>query len=297
MAKTEIILSAEQLRKLQLEQLELLKEVDRICRKNNIPYYITGGTMLGAVRHKGFIPWDDDIDVSMLRKDYHRFCVACGKDLDTNRFFLQTWDTDKHYRYQYGRLRRNNTLYIRSGHEDAKHHNGINIDLFPVDNVPDNRILCRIYKTGCEVFRKTLYSPVGAVRTTAPVPKLMYRFLSSFDGEKVKVWFKNWIKFFGKFPSSRVDAVGFAYRLSTADKEKLGKENYYEMYHGMKRELVTELTEYSFEGLKFYGVKDYDYYLRTLYGDYMTPPPADKRTGEHKAVAIKFSDEGENKNE
>ena len=286
-----LILSSEQLRKLQLEQLEILKEVDRICRKNNIPYYITGGTMLGAVRHKGFIPWDDDIDVSMLRKDYEKFCKVCKKDLDEEKFFLQTWDTDKYYPYQYGRVRKNHTLYIRPGHENAKHHNGINIDLFPVDNVPDNRILCRIYKTGCELFRKMLYAPVGAVRSTSRLEKIIYRILSCFGKERVKRYFNNWIKFFGKFYSSRVDAVGFAYRLSSTDKKKLGKDNYYEMYHGMKLEKIKDLTEYSFEGMKFYGVRDYDYYLRTLYGDYMTLPPVEKRSGEHKASIIKFSEE------
>lgn len=293
MKNKEIILSGEQLRKLQLEQLEILKEVDRICRKNNIPYYITAGTMLGAVRHKGFIPWDDDIDVSMLRKDYHRFCIACKSDLDKKRFFLQTWDTDKHYRYQYGRMRMNNTLYIRSGHEDEKHHNGINIDLFPVDNVPDNELLCRIYKTGCFLFRKILYSPVGAVRSKDMFSKKIYKYLSSYDKDKVIRSFKIWINFFSKFPSSRVDAVGFAYRLSYYDKKKLGKENYYELYHGLKRDKITDLTEYFFEGMKFFGVRDYDYYLRTLYGDYMTLPPEDKRSGEHKAVEIKFYDEAD----
>ncbi|MGN1105365.1 MAG: LicD family protein, partial [Huintestinicola sp.] len=173
----------------------------------------------------------------------------------------------------------------------AKHHNGINIDIFPVDKVPDNEILCRIYKTGCEIFRKTLYAPVGAVRSTDFFSKFIYGNLSRIHPDTAKKYFKLWIKFFSTFSSSRADAVGFAYRLTSADKKKLGAKNYYEMYHGMKLEKLTDLTEYSFEGLKFYGIKDYDYYLSTLYGDYMTPPPADKRSGDHKAVAIKFLDD------
>lgn len=294
MRNTTLILSSKQLRKLQLDQLEILKEVDRICRANNIPYYITGGTMLGAVRHKGFIPWDDDIDVSMLREDYEKFCTICKNVLDKRRFFLQTWDTDKYYPYQYGRIRMNNTLYIRPGHENAKHHNGINIDLFPVDNVPENHVLCIIYKTGCEVFRKMLYAPVGAVRSTSLIQRIIYKGLSYFGKDKTKKLFNKWITFFGKFSSSRVDAVGFAYRLSSTDKKNLGKDNYYEMYYGMKREKVTDLIEYEFEGMKFLGVRDYDYYLRTLYGDYMTLPPIEKRSGDHKASIIKFIEEEEN---
>ncbi len=287
----DIILTDEQLRKLQLEELEILKEVDRICRKNHIPYYLTAGTMLGAVRHKGFIPWDDDIDVSMLRHDYHRFCVACKNDLDTKNFFWQTWDTDPGYRYQYSRMRRNNTLYIRSGHENANHHNGINIDIFPVDKVPNNILLCIIYKTGCEFFRKALYSPVGYIRNDNVVSKAIYGNLKKLNPDTIKRDFKNWIKFFGTFNSERVDSVGFAYRHTLKSIRKLGIDNYLELYRGMKLSTFKNLKEYSFEGLKFYGPTDYDYYLKTLYGDYMTPPPSKSRNGDHKAVVIEFLDE------
>lgn len=289
----EIILTQEELRKLQMEELEILKEVDRICRKNKIPYFLSGGTMLGAVRHKGFIPWDDDVDVSMLRENYNKFCLACEKDLNTERFFLQTWDTDINYRYQYGRMRKNNTKYIRSGHENAKHHNGINIDIFPVDAVPDNKILCIIYKTGCALFRKILYSPVGAIRTKNILIRKIYAALSRIDRDAAVNGFKRWTERFGRFRSARADAVGFAYRLTLKDIKKLGWSNYKEMYCGMKKEMFDDLREYEFENSKFYGPRDYDHYLRVLYGEYMVPPPIEKRNGEHKAVKIQFSDEDE----
>ena len=79
----------EDLRQMQMIHLEMLLEVDRICRKRGIKYAIIGGTLLGAVRHKGFIPWDDDLDVAMLRSEYDRFCKACEEDLDTARFFCR----------------------------------------------------------------------------------------------------------------------------------------------------------------------------------------------------------------
>ena len=86
--ENEVILSKEDLRKLQLIQTEMLAEVDRICRKNRIQYSLDGGTLLGAVRHKGFVPWDDDADIVFTRHEYAKFYRACKKDLDTERFFF-----------------------------------------------------------------------------------------------------------------------------------------------------------------------------------------------------------------
>lgn len=90
------------LEKLQKVELEMLIEVDRICRKNNIKYSIMYGTLLGAVRNGGFIPWDDDCDVVFKRDEYEKFFEACKKDLDTSKFFLQEHRTDPNYLFGYG---------------------------------------------------------------------------------------------------------------------------------------------------------------------------------------------------
>lgn len=158
---TEIILSDQELRKLQLDLLEMLIEVDRICRKYQIAYSLDGGSLLGAVRHGGFIPWDDDVDVIMRRKEYQRFYKACKRELDQKRFTLQEYRTDKNYRWGYAKLRRKGTEFVRLGQEHMQSTRGIFLDIFVVDNVPDGYILRRLHYMACYVIRKLLYSELG----------------------------------------------------------------------------------------------------------------------------------------
>ena len=153
-------LNNEQLRLLQLNELAMLIEVDRICRKNNIKYTLAGGTMLGAVRHKGFIPWDDDIDVRFKREEYEKFYEACKKDLDNEHFFLQEYRTDPNYRWGYSKMRLKGSEFIRIGQEHMHYVTGVNIDIFITDNIPDNAIQRRIQIIKSYCLRKIMYSEV-----------------------------------------------------------------------------------------------------------------------------------------
>lgn len=103
-------LTDSELRQVQLIQLEMLKEVDRICRLCNIRYNIIAGTLLGAVRHKGYIPWDDDADVAFLREEYEKFRTACEKELDHSRFYFQDHRNTTGYRWGYGKLKKRNRV-------------------------------------------------------------------------------------------------------------------------------------------------------------------------------------------
>jgi lipopolysaccharide cholinephosphotransferase len=104
-------MDAEQLRALQLMELKMLSKVDDICRKHNIRYYIVAGTLLGAIRHGGFIPWDDDIDIAMYREDYTKFLEIAPDELGTE-FFVQTWQSERNYFRYVARVRANGTAFV-----------------------------------------------------------------------------------------------------------------------------------------------------------------------------------------
>lgn len=120
-------------------QLDILQEIAMICNKHDIKYFAIGGTLLGAVRHKGYIPWDDDLDIAMYREDYNKFCEIAPKELH-NPFFFQTEDTDPGYLLRHAKVRNSNTTAILSIQRDKKYrfNQGIFVDIFPLDRIPDN---------------------------------------------------------------------------------------------------------------------------------------------------------------
>ena len=127
-----------ELKRLQDCAKEIVVEIDRVCELLGIQYFACGGTMLGHVRHDGFIPWDDDIDVGMLRADYERFKAEAGALLDTERFFLQTRESDPEIPYLFSKVRMNNSSYITDYNHYRNYHKGICVDIFPFDYIPND---------------------------------------------------------------------------------------------------------------------------------------------------------------
>lgn len=277
MGKT-INLSPADLRKLQLIELDMLVEVDRVCRENNIPYRITGGTLLGAVRHKGFIPWDDDADINMLREDYERFKKAADQ-LNPDICFFQDHDTDPDYRWGYGKIRRTGTKYVRTGQEHLKFATGIFIDVFPLDNVPNSLIGRVLQDWHCFVLRKILYSEVGKVsdKESSSARKL-YALLARIPLDFVFRSLKRMTR------NNRNSDPNDVRVLTFKAAGKLYTKNSLKSRYGVKKEWLREFAEYDFEGKKLMGPKNYDDYLTYMYGDYMTPPPPEKR-GQHSPVS------------
>lgn len=250
-----------ELRDIQLIEVEMLQEVDRICKKCGIKYCISAGTMLGAIRHKGFIPWDDDADVAFLRSEYEKFRVACETELDKTRFYFQDYRNTKGYRWGYGKIRRKGTEFIRLNQEFMPYEQGIFIDIMPYDNVPDNYILRALNNFECFVYRKTFWSAVGRKNATG-LTKVVFELLYKIPEETLYNSYDRFIKRCNKKKTKRIRIFAFPVP---------GNQ------FGYLRSSFDELVETEFEGTMLMGMKDYNTYLEYKYGDYMTLPPIEKR--------------------
>ena len=257
-----IRLQDEELKKLQSIQLEMLIEVDRICKKCNIKYNIIAGTLLGAVRHKGYIPWDDDADVVLLRSEYEKFREACETELDTTRFYFQDHRNTTGYRWGYGKLRRKGTVFLREHQEHMPYEQGIFIDIFPLDGVPDNYFFRYLHNLECTIIRKILWSAVGRIADKNKVIRLIYKILYKIPEKFVFNYYHNLIKRSNKKNTKMVRILMFP----TPNK----KFGYY-------RKWYEESVNYEFENYTFKGIKDYHEYLSFKFGDYMTLPPEHQR--------------------
>ncbi|GAB6927535.1 phosphorylcholine transferase LicD [Paenibacillus sp. JCM 10914] len=260
-------LSKSELRKMQMNMLEILIEIDRICRKHKIKYSLDGGTFLGAVRHKGFIPWDPDADIVILRKDYERFKYACEEELNHSCFFLQDYKTDQYYRWGYARLLRKGTSYVRAGHEHLKSQNGVFVDIFTLDSVPNPYLGRVLHKFICYCIRKSLWSEVGKIVHPNLLLRTYYKLISKISKESLF------------HIRDKVADLCNKNDQSTLVRHMCSPHPPKHSY-GFPRSLFNSLSEYEFEGHKFLGFTEYDWYLKSIYNDYMTPP-AEKDRASH----------------
>ena len=276
-------LTPEQFRKMQLTELDMLVEFDRVCRKNNINYVLFGGSLLGAVRHKGYIPWDDDADIGMLREDYNKFKQHMN-EMDPDVCYFQDHETDPEYRWGYGKLRRTGTTYIRVGQEHLKCRTGIFVDVFPMDDIPKTVIGQVIQDRHCYCLRKILWSEVAKMNTKW-FWKVWFSLLSKIP---VSVSFKALDRYARKsrnLSPNRVRCLAFP-ATGTLYKKNPIKERY-----GMPKEWFTDRAEYEFEGKKFFSSRDYDTVLKYIYGDYMKLPDEKGKEQHSPFSEIKFPDE------
>lgn len=234
--------------------LKLLIEFDRICRKHNLTYWMDFGTLLGAVRHKGFIPWDDDIDVSMPRKDYEKLTDIIQKELPEDMAY-QHRDTDPSFTRDYAKLRDLNSIFHEVYHTGS--YKGIFIDIFPVDTI-DKRYLFLV-----KWFNK-------------------YNTINPFRG-----WFPSNLNRLGHIVLSPLLLLNPVIRLLKNKVVKNDKGTLYsksldiEVYGVFKKEYCDDFVDLSFENHLFRAPGNYHGVLSDLYGDYMKLPPKEEREYKH----------------
>ena len=274
------IITGSELRKMQLLQLDMILELDRVCRVHDIPYILIGGSLLGAVRHHGYIPWDDDADIAMLREDYERFKTVCD-EMNSSICWFQDFTTDSEYRWGYGKLRRTGTTYIRAGQEHLKCQTGVCVDVFPLDDIPRSIIGQGIQDFVCYCLRKILWSEVARVQYTG-LKKAWFTLLSKIP---IRTVYKVLHVYTRKSHNDTAHKVRILLFPSIG---KLYRKAELPLRFGFPKKWVQERSEYEFEGHKLYGTKDYDAFLSYEYGDYMKLPPESDRESHAPVSAYSF---------
>ena len=266
----------EVLRKVQLCQLEIAKEIKRVCEENGIGYFLCCGTFLGAVRHQGFIPWDDDLDMGMLRKDYEKFLRIAPEKLD-QRFCVQSWYTEPNYALPFAKVRMRDTLYLEAKGTQLR-ENGFYVDIFPFDHAPEDAAqqaahagkLCSLYRMKLMRSHFKPWMDNDRINWKKRIGYLYYQLRSLFaDGETL---------------ARRYDSIARAVPESTVLCRQRGLSRL-DVYD---REWYREFSEYLFEGERFLGPKHYDAVLTAQFGDYMTLPPEGERENRHQIVKVDF---------
>lgn len=242
--------------------LEIMKYIDKVCRENDITYFIMGGTALGAVRHGGFIPWDDDLDIFMTPAEYAKFKVAMEKDGDT-KFIIQEWRTTEKY-LEYAKVRMNGTTFIEESFKDRKDlHQGIYVDIMMLHKVPaDNE---RIHK---KVYYASKFVTLYALTQRNWKPKssgqaMVVNLLKVLPCKMIAKWcYKQIFKY-----EDMKDGFKWCYWITPAKfRSGLFDKSFFE-----------EPVDVPFEDTVLYGSKHIKEYLKYRYGDYMKLPSEEQQ--------------------
>ncbi len=249
----------EKRKKIWKTQLDIAQEIKRICEKHHIKYFIIWGTLLGAVRHKGYIPWDDDFDIGFLRCDYERFCKIARKEIKSP-LFVQDALSDPEYFIGYTRIRDSRTTGWILENSSPTYNNGIYVDLYPLDVIPKNEYVWKVQSFVINNLLKRLWKNRASKKSDT-----IYRGLVFLHGLCCCAF--NWEK--------RPEKVGNVYQPFEIE------EGYWFYAKDVRR-----TVQMPFENTSFSAPAAYKSLLRTVYGEYMKYPPKRKRGEWHRGQVV-----------
>ena len=252
------------LKHLQSVILMIAKDVDELCRKHDIKYFLLGGSAIGAIRHQGFIPWDDDLDIVMDNENYEKFINVCKKELDTEKYYLQEAFVD--WPLGFSKVKLKGTYFQEPGmYVNADNECGIFLDVFKLENAPSSKLaqrwqyFCAKYLL-CHCLLERGWSEVSGIK------KMMM--LAAYP---VK------LGFIRKFLKSQV--VKWNKRETDCRLFWTGRYRYQKSFYD--KDLFDEAIYVPFEDTMLPVPKKYDKWLKQIFGDYMTPPPIQEQVGLH----------------
>lgn len=254
--------------------LHILSWYHSFCVEHNLNYYLLGGTMLGAARHQGFIPWDDDIDVGMPRKDYEKF-LELTKNKNFGDFVVEGIDTEKKdFYYGYAKIYDTKSTLIENNRYKIKR--GIFLDLFPLDGVANDKNEIQPYYSSIQKKQRFLFTKTCGIR-------------------KGRKWYKNLAIYVGRLiPNFIVNSKKLMLSIDDTCKARAYDDYLYvgNLYGNwgikeiVERSVMSPPKLYKFEDLEVYGVADYDKYLTSLYGDWRKLPPKEKQVTHHDYIEL-----------
>ena len=269
-----LTLDRDTLKKLQQKELESLIYFDDFCKKHELRYFLLGGCVIGAIRHNGFIPWDDDIDVMMPRRDYERMLKLWKQHESNERFLMLTTDGNVFTGNSFATLIDTSATMVKENQKDIDVPHGIVTDVFPLDGCPDGKLQRYLQYYHAMMYSLYITEVVpskhgGAVKF---ISSILLKLVPSRE-RRTKIWKKHERKM-----------TRYAFNTHKKCTELCAGPHY--MRNEYPQEAFKDVVYHEFEGLSVPIPQGYDAYLRMAFGDYMQLPPEDQQVPHHDLAAL-----------